>query len=485
MRRARLEDIRRRLHQRDARSAPSIRSLSIKNLGGFRDFEIKPAQGFITFCGGTGSGKTSLLTIISALLQSYEDGEEVEHPSRFLGAEASLSVSSGDVDFEQNLILGSEVFEETEGYSPEAFFLNLSERTIEVQNALVGEDLEVLKEGVEPFLFEDEFRDFLSFVCKRRYEKAYVWEVESSNGLMMPFFEVVENGVSYNSKGMGSGELSAFYVAWALRVLDPLSFIIIDEPEAYLPPASHEAIFSMIAHYAVAKRLAVVVSTHSADFASLVPANSLHSIRREDGSRVIEAPADSPSRVLSKLGLRPKRTAVVYVEDNLIRDIVHEVVAAYELSSVCNFDISVRKGGSSVVKKALEYSPFDLKHVSIFAVLDGDMKAEALKWKEADRIVFLPFNEAPEIELLNAAARDVADTASQLGRDARRLHDGLEEAEGHDHHERFSLVAAYMGYSVEDFTKRAWQFWLRTPEGMEAGARLAEEIALMSRISVP
>ncbi|MGV3580081.1 AAA family ATPase [Brevundimonas sp.] len=416
-------------------------------------------------------------------MPQYE-GQPVHPDERFEGAKASIRVLIKGEAFEMSTVVSDEAASDSAGYQPDIVALTLSERTFDAQNGVAGANLEVLKEGVDPFELDEEMRKFLSFICRREYEKVLVWEVETVDDIIMPFFEVWENGISYNSRGMGSGELSAFYILWAFRVVGPWSVVIIDEPEAFLPPSSHEAIMAVIAHYALAKRLAVIVSTHSPDIAIATPPQFLFSVRKEGQTRVIEPPSGSPSKVLSRLGLTPKRSASIYVEDVLIHDIVSEVIANHQLDMMCNFDICVRKDGASAVRKSIENSAYDMKHSVVFGVLDGDVLDEAKDWPEFSRLAFLPFMLAPEKELLKAAGRNPKKIAAMLGRDKARLHDALAEAEGLDHHDQFGRVAAWMGYSVSEFTRRAWQFWLLSAKGKAAEERLAKDIAKLSGLSV-
>lgn len=482
MRRAKLDDIQRRLRERSPQSHPRLTRLRVEGLSGFEDFEITPGTGFVTFCGGTGSGKSSLLDICDVAAGYQWSGERRSHSARLEGVSADIELSSSEGAFSATGRLDQVAGADKEGYDS-VLLVGLAERTYGMQSRVLFYDISSLKEGVTPYELEQELVDFLSYVCRRNYSKVTIWELENEDGDVLPYFELHESSGHYGSEGMGSGELSAFYIAWALRYVSARSVILIDEPEAFLPPSSHEAVYYFIAHIAVVKRLCVIITTHSPALAAIVPPNSLFAIRRVGDVSKMEG-SNSAAKTLTRLGLKPTATCILYAEDALVRDVVLEVIAKFDLQTVCNFDVTIRPGGKDVLKRAVENASHDLKYVKIAGVLDGDVKAEAAGWDCIDRLAFLPFRTAPEQEMLSLATTNLKSLARLLDRDAAAVQDALADSVGADHHERLRLLAERLGYSTADLTRRAWQLWLKKG-GASGGRALARRIAVLAGVEVP
>jgi hypothetical protein len=82
---------------------------------------------------------------------------------------------------------------------------------------------------------------------------------------VVPFFEVTDGPVHYQSSQMGLGELAAhvlLWINWYLRETDGL-VLLLDEPDAYLPPSSRELLLDHLASHAVVRKHAVVVTSHN------------------------------------------------------------------------------------------------------------------------------------------------------------------------------------------------------------------------------
>ena len=279
MRKAEIDDIRRRIEKRHANAAPSFELIKVDGLPGFDDFKISPASGFLAICGGTGVGKSALLELI---FTAISDGrrETVSKSGRLNGSSVSVTIRHKDGVFERSTSIIGEESSLQEEYSHGLRLVGLRERTEQIKADFEHEEIEIIKEGVSPFNLEQEILKIVSFACQKEYAEVRVYEIELENDKIVPFFEVKEGNIVYGSRSMATGELSLLYIAWTLHVSDPYGIVLIEEPEAYLPPINHEAAFALIGSVALKKHLGVIITTHSRSIASELPTKSLVSLRR-------------------------------------------------------------------------------------------------------------------------------------------------------------------------------------------------------------
>lgn len=483
MRRAELDDIKRRLQERHTKAAPNIRTLKIRNLPGFGDLQLTPESGFLTFCGGTGSGKSALLEAIFCALGARLDGAAPSTSQRLIGGSVAVSVEHSEGTYVADVDLTGLSGSDEEGYDRGAHLVTLAERTYELQKRYFSGDIEVLKADIDAFELEQEFIKLASYINRKSYSKILIWEVDAEGDKSLPYFQITDtDGLTYESPEMSTGELSVLYIAWVIRSSAPYSLILIDEPEAFLPPATHEAVFAMLARYAEAKRLGLIITTHSAVLTELAPSQTLYPIRKTNNTHQIVS-GKSAARALTVLGLTPSKSCMLFVEDALIQEVVTDVIATYDLHTVCNFEIARLQGDGSV-RNALKSVPQNSSRIAFAGVLDGDMKQAASKWEVANRLAFLPFARAPEAEMIALAEQYPKRMAKALGRTATQVENTLGASKGFDPHERFAAAAADLHFTIPELTRHAWQFWIKAA-GLSKGKALARRLALLATVDLP
>lgn len=452
MRLAELNKLREDLSSRHKAAAPSIESFRIKNLSGFADCVINPKGGFLVICGGTGVGKTTLLELLYSSLRG-EDDPAPRNMSRLSGAFAEVNVAF-PAEMKGNYRGIFTLDQAPAGVQTGVRFVGLEARTAEIQFALADEDFDVLKEGAGRKFFDRSLVDLVSLVCSKSYDRISFYETEIGDR-NVPIFEVEMDGLIYNSNSMATGELSVFYLAWVISTAPPYSILIIEEPEAHLPPLSHFAIFGLLARYTLKLKLCLVISTHSPTIASEVPDRSLVSIRRAGRQSILPVGIESKTKILARLGLQPRRQAVLFVEDNLARDVLYELIAEHEINSACFVEIHVCINGAGEIKTRLENIPSGLTSISFVGVLDGDMRQKSASWKTANPIVFLPFVKEMEVEFLDSAESSLANFAKRIGRKVDNLEYSLSSTQGQNYHDRYKNVSYKLRMDEIAFTNHA------------------------------
>jgi hypothetical protein len=477
----------RALAKRGADQAPCLEEFSFTNLPGFTDGAVRPEAGFVAICGGTGSGKSALLGLLNLALSPSSRDQDTANYARLGQASMRVKVSSpGGKLFEQIHDRTKQEAELGDDYEPGVTFVDLVRRTSEIRSYFFQNDVEVAKEGKAPFAFGEDTLSLISQACRRSYRSAIGYEVEiNENDEVLPFFEVDDGWASYDSRSMASAELSVFYLAWILHRAEPLSIVLIEEPETYLPPSSHPLVFSLISHAAVTKRLAVIITTHSPYVASNSPAKSLVSIRRAGGKSVVPATAESRAKVLSRLGLTPQVSAILFVEDQLAARVLNEIIEIFELRSVCNVEVVPTSDGHGGIKKALEAIPKTVRSVSFVGVIDGDAEAETEKWAKGFDIIYLPFRQYMENELIEAAQKHPVKFAEEVGRSVTRVEDALAGTQGLEGHDRFVFLGDMLGKTEDQFSAIACQRWMKEIKNRTATKKFVRDLSGILKVSSP
>jgi len=283
---------------------------------------------------------------------------------------------------------------------------------------------------------------------------------------------------------MATGELSVFYLAWSLAFSQPGSIILIEEPEAFLPPLSHPAVFALICQSSVENQHAFVISTHSAEIASQFHEANLLSVRVQGGKSLVPSTRESKLRVLSRLGLLPAKSGVLFVEDRLAKIVLEEFLHHYEFAISARLEIAERDGDGGV-HAALKGLPNGLSSLTFLGVLDGDVKARAQRWKVAESLVFLPFALSMEREFFAVLSARTTAFAKEINRAQDAVEDALVAHNGADYHDRFGFLAEDLGVSYDALARICFRLWFKSPGKRAAARKFATDLSKKLAIALP
>ena len=454
-----------KLSERKSDTAPALKLLSFDSLPGFAKTSVSPGVGFLVVCGGTGVGKTAILELIWCAVRSSYD-PPARNLERLGSASFGIDIASpeGGYKFQGTVKKNPNA---SDGFPAGARFVGLEMRTADIQTALKQYEYDVLKEGAGDQELDKDMLALLSMICGKRYLAAKVFECEIEGGFI-PVFEILTDGVGYDSRSMATGELSIFFIAWSLWTANPFSILLIEEPEAYFPPQSHVGIMGLIAKFTLKLKLCSIITTHSPTVAAEVPEKSLVSVRRVGQLSTLPQTVESRNKVLARLGLQPKKMVVLFVEDVLARDVLEELLSFYEFNIVCRYDVVVCEQGCGDIKNKLQHAPLGLQYISFIGVLDGDMKKQAANWKLPHPFVFLPFENEMEVEFLHVAKKNIGRFAKRIERDVPRIEDAFAAVEGKNLHDQYLDMSRLLGLPRDGFAALLLRFWVK-----EAGKRIA------------
>ncbi|MBL0705083.1 ATP-binding protein [Sinomonas cellulolyticus] len=298
-------------------------------------------------------------------------------------------------------------------------------------------------------------------------EERFRW---GSDQTLIPYFEVEYRNIVYSSKGMGLGEFSVHFLFWILeqyREMRDLT-LLIDEPDAYLPPAASFALLARLQRICLDRNWRMVLTTHSGEVIDRAQKESALIVLSTDATGGIKATysRDDLTAADGLLG----RSAVRYelfVEDESAYYLARALIAILGYGIAQTF--SLVWGGGNGYMVALQGSlpaparPL-IKHAYLF---DGDQRSRVgdsptRRWPA----LFLPTEADPDT-LFKEAGRDTERLAIRLGVSESSLIREIESHEGKDAHDWVNDVAARFGRPV--FLQAISELWVeQNPETVEA-----------------
>lgn len=465
MKRAASIDLRRKIIKRNKKNCPIFRSIKIEGLPGFGRIELKPQSGLLAFCGGSGVGKSSVLRALALALCAFDDPVLAYDDPRLGSFKASIVVEHGEDVFCREIQVGVSDTGPREGFKPEIKLVTLYHRTEDLLLAFENDKSANIVAPYEPKSFTQEQLNLASRALGKKYEEVLVYEIEDEDNeeSILPFFAVKEGGISYDCKNMGTGELSVVYITWLMDYIQEGSILLMEEPEAMIPPSGQIAVYDIICAGAMKKSAAVILSTHSTEIVAQVPVAHLYPLTRLNGVTSCVTTANNKNNTLSALGLRVSKNIIVFVEDELALYVAAELIARYDLHLIRRVEFADMKTGFGAIRTAVTRFPA-VKSFSIVGMLDGDMREEAAQWERRNLCCFLPFSTTMEHQFLQAVNKDVAGYAAAVRRSLPDVEAALAKAAGQEDHDAFHDFKNTISLSNEQVAKFCVDHWIMTEQ---------------------
>ncbi|MBF6468804.1 AAA family ATPase [Nocardia beijingensis] len=310
-----------------------------------------------------------------------------------------------------------------------------------------------------PFSFTAAEVRLLRDITGRHYDEVRWYTYEAGKGFVVPIPEGVADGRIVPAERMSRGELWVHFLLYVLRTARPGSTLFIDEPETYLSPVGHVALFDELARSTLARGVQTVVATHSTAMIARTPASMLRVLTPgPDGVRVIR-PATTEA-ALRTLGHRTPLGSVVFVEDVLARRMVIAALARLDRSLAEQVDVVDAGGRDEALAGARVLSRSQGLRVCV--LLDGDQR-EAVIGERGFLVDFLP-GQVPDEELLRRVRADPGALSDLLGQSAEDVILALDRTRFANHQFWFSAVAAYLGVDEHVLVGLLIGLWLRDGE---------------------
>lgn len=422
--------------------------------------------------GPNGVGKSTLLRAIWAALDPLAAESTVADDRKLVSGSISID----------GLVDGGE-FSLRVGFSPDGI-ISAVEPAIPVSFIDSGSDALLLQKRLREFASAEELTNgialrelqapdlaTISYLTRRDYRSVSLYEVELEN--VAPFFEVTYGDDKYDSRTMGAGEISAFYVWWMLERAPTDSIVIIEEPEAYLSHACQQALINYIIDAAVKRRIFVIISSHSAPVITSLPDRALIFLSRTATGLLLTSDR-IPPQLLKTVGIEAPIKAVVFVEDSLAKLFGKAILERFDPRLARQILFEVRQGEGEITN-ALRITKDFSQPLRFIGWYDGDMHGKVSQ-DLTPISAFLPGEMRFEAAFRRMIVSDSSALSNALGQgELSSILGGLEGLEDHDWFHEF---ASALGLSREQLFPTALRVWLDDPQNFEAAKASYEAFVL-------
>lgn len=471
MRDARVADWQRRLRLGAAEWPIALNRYAFNGIPSLGSAEFPFSSPLTVISGPNGVGKTTLLRALWAALAPAAANEVIE---------ADLKLVAGRATVDIRMDAGVETAEVE--FSPDAL---RPLKTVDVQVMHIDAATESIRhqrlfgafESGDDIINGVGFLDLdaaalseLNYILHREYRSIRLYEVEMEG--IVPYFEVAYGDDRYDSRTMGSGEISAFYLWWMLNRAEAGSVLLVEEPEAFLSYACQESMARHLISVIVKKSICAVVTSHSAPLITAMPKESLRFLTRgQNGMQVI---SDQPPPILLKsIGIDPPLAGIIFVEDEAARLFCRLLLERLDASLARRINIELRNGHGDITAALRMTSNFEglLKFIGLY---DGDARAEVTE-ELAGRSAFLPGDRPIEKIFRDMVQADASGLAEATGNG--HLGPILDNLEGADHHKWYKEVCKELGLTKAQLFPMLFVIWMRVPENAALATATYEAVA--------
>ncbi|ARD29556.1 hypothetical protein OTEC02_12655 [Acinetobacter lactucae] len=203
------------------------------------------------------------------------------------------------------------------------------------------------------------------------------------------------NSIEYSEAFAGSGEYAVIRIVKEILNAENFALILLDEPEVSLHPGAQEKLMEFIVEQTLAKKLQVIIATHSPALIRSLPHNSIKVLLNDHSTNTTKLLKQScpPSEAFFHIGEPSPDKITIIVEDKLAEALIKYAIEDLPEAQRSLLEINYY-GGSSSILQSFGISNAIAQHNNIHIYLDGDQTpANPLK----------PIEDLTEGEILNTA----------------------------------------------------------------------------------
>lgn len=472
MRLARAQDFRRRLHEKASSWPITIKRFSFSSIPSLGEGDIPLLSPLSVLSGPNGVGKTTLLRLLWSVLDPDAAKSKPIGFARLKSGTATVEVAGPSKSFELGLDFGSREASSNPSRDElelEVAYIDTSNEGPRIQNEFSNSDNpEDIINGAGPIELNSEQLTEINFLTMRNYRQVNLYEVELGDEVV-PFFEVSFGPDRYDSRSMGSGEFSAFFLWWRLQRATPKSIVLIEEPECFLSPGSQSAFTDFLLKVLCSRKICAVVSSHSAEIINPLPSECIRFFRREQNGIALVTERPSPI-LLETIGIRQQRDILAFVEDEAAARFCR-LLAERFAPFLSRRMIIVPKRGDGEIVNLLKQIDNTYDTLSILGIFDGDIVGK-LPAPITAKASFLPGDQP--VEKLFKILAEENQTELQRAIGSGDIREALFALQGRDHHDWFVEITKNFGLEPGQMFMILFRLWMASGDN-EALARKAFE----------
>lgn len=465
MRFAKALDVWRGLYRKQFQS--KILGLEFSNVLGLGSGRLSFSGGITVICGANGVGKTTLLNALLLSIKNIPEPLPYSIKNRFSNSSLVVSVSeNGNANSytKNGIVNGVEIASEI-NYVESA---NKSSRLIDFFSSL--SDKQEILETFGSVEYDAEELNLLSYVTGKSYESCNVYEIDDfgENEVIgfedvIPYFQVLENGISYGIEMMGLGELAAHLLIWSIRRAANNSILFLEEPESFISPKAQIHLMNYIANSSLKKGIWSIITTHSMGIVSNVPLGHIKIVSKSaTGISIIENPNHFQLNMI--LGIPFSYTGILFVEDLASKIFAKNILAHFDGDLARRFDIVIAGSVSEISSILYSMPKTSSNWLKIIGLYDGDQRdagVSVIDRRKTDWYYdFLPTSSAPEVILRSYFRDNYSILASRLAVREQDLELGLNQFDASNHHDWSRDLSDFLAISEEHMLNSMFRVWV-------------------------
>ncbi|UOQ99859.1 AAA family ATPase [Hymenobacter sp. 5317J-9] len=215
----------------------------------------------------------------------------------------------------------------------------------------------------------------ISKILGKTYEECVLLSHNFYGGMegLTAYFKT--DAINYSEAYAGRGEFAVVKLVHEITEAENNSLVILDEPEVSLHPGAQIELKLYLLQQVLAKKLQVVISTHSSNFVEFLPNEAIKLFYSNDESKFVVKNSCNYLEAFSNIGIEldESRKSSILVEDKTARLILERVIDDLGADFSLAFNVRFLAGGSEMMYKtaAVYAQEGELKK---FLMLDGDKR---------------------------------------------------------------------------------------------------------------
>ncbi|UOF91704.1 AAA family ATPase [Fodinisporobacter ferrooxydans] len=343
-----------------------IESLNLNGILGINE-PINFKKGIFAICGLNGVGKSTVFTAIKDILGiNIREQDKI----KIQGIEIQGNLKEGNKDI---LIKNEDGCRLIDVISDEVLLEEIDYmKLIEINKFISQPNFNELIEQYDDNIFDESDLRQLNYLVGKTYDSVVLREIEIEDNVTVPYFQILCNGLEYDSLKMGTGEHFLFYVYWLFKRITKSGIILIEEPEVFISVNSQINLMNFIADKMNEHRFSVILVTHSPFILQNISQDRMVILQNYLNSVDVVNP-EYKEDILQDLGLDINRKGIFIFEDALALEFFKSICKRHALYFLKYFRLE-KTSGYSDITKIISIPRLKQMDYKIIGVYDGDVK---------------------------------------------------------------------------------------------------------------